>query len=284
VDCHGVHEIREVKDALSPVHPLRLPETCARCHADKQHMAPYKLDTNQFSEYRESVHWRALSKRGDLSAPSCASCHGNHGATPPQVSSVANVCGTCHVMMEDLYNKSPHQPVFAAMGGGGCTVCHSNHGIRPPSDAMLAGDKAVCAQCHDAASAGGQAAVQMASMIRQLDASLAQADVVLNRAHSDGMEVSEALMRQMEARENLVKARVAIHAFNPAAVEKPVKAGLALAAQTRQAGEQALHERDRRRVGLGVSLLTILATMFGLRLAIRSMERNQQAAREAAGR
>jgi hypothetical protein len=27
IDCHSVHNIRPVKDALAPVHPLRLPET-----------------------------------------------------------------------------------------------------------------------------------------------------------------------------------------------------------------------------------------------------------------
>ena len=27
IDCHSVHDIREVRDAESPVHPLRLPET-----------------------------------------------------------------------------------------------------------------------------------------------------------------------------------------------------------------------------------------------------------------
>ena len=101
VDCHSVHDIREVKDSRSPVHPLRLPETCARCHANPAHMAKYKLPTNQFEDYRKSVHWEALAQRGDLSAPSCASCHGNHGATPPQVSSVAAVCGTCHALVED---------------------------------------------------------------------------------------------------------------------------------------------------------------------------------------
>jgi predicted CXXCH cytochrome family protein len=157
IDCHSVHDIRAVKDALSPVHPLRLPGTCAHCHADRAHMAKYKIETNQFSEYRTSVHWEAVSKRGDLSAPTCASCHGNHGATPPQVSSIANVCGTCHVLFEELYNKSPHQPVFSGMGAGGCVVCHNNHAIKMPSVAMLAGSQAVCAQCHDASSQGGVA-------------------------------------------------------------------------------------------------------------------------------
>ena len=140
IDCHSVHDIRAVKDGMSPVHPLHVAETCSRCHSDKQKMAPYKIPTNQFEEYRTSVHWEAMTKRGDLSAPSCASCHGNHGAKPPQVESVAAVCGTCHVLFEALYEKSVHQPIFSgAGGGGGCIVCHSNHGIHQPSTAMLAG-------------------------------------------------------------------------------------------------------------------------------------------------
>jgi predicted CXXCH cytochrome family protein len=272
IDCHSVHDIRSVKDALSPVHPLRLPETCARCHADKAHMAKYKIETNQFSEYFSSVHWEAVSKRGDLSAPTCASCHGNHGATPPQVSSIANVCGSCHVLFEELYNKSPHQPVFAGMGAGGCTVCHSNHGIKMPSVAMLAGPQAVCTQCHDSGTKGGIAASDMAGMLTKLAAALDRSDQILKRAHESGMEVSEAQLKQIEGRENLVKARVAVHAFNPAEMRKPVEAGMAIAAETFRSGETALQERDSRRVGLAVSLIAILITMLGLWLAIRNLE------------
>ncbi len=118
MDCHGVHGILEVKSPLSPVYPLQLPETCARCHADPQHMAKYKIPTNQYSDYRKSVHWEAVEKRGDLSAPTCASCHGNHGAAPPGVNSVAAVCGTCHVMMEELYDKSPASAGIRIHGRG----------------------------------------------------------------------------------------------------------------------------------------------------------------------
>ena len=284
VDCHSVHNIREVKDPLSPVYPLKLPETCARCHADAAHMAPYKIQTNQFAEYRSSVHWQAISKGGDLSAPTCASCHGNHGAAPPQVASVAEVCGTCHVLFEEMYNKSPHQPVFAAMGGGGCTLCHSNHGIRKPGIAMLAGNSAVCTQCHEAGSAGGAAAARMAGMLTQLDAALNQSDAVLNRARDSGMEVSEPILRQMEGREDLVKARVALHTFQVAAMAKPVEQGLAVAAETRRAGEKALHDRDTRRIGLALSLVTILVTMAGLWMAIRTLESKAPVVPKPAGR
>ena len=284
VDCHSVHDIREVKDALSPVHPLRLPETCARCHADKQHMAKYKIETNQFAEYRTSVHWEALSRRGDLSAPSCASCHGNHGATPPQVSSVAAICGTCHVLFEELYRKSPHQPAFAAMGEGSCTVCHSNHGIKQPNVGMLAGSDAVCAQCHEADSAGGKTAAAMADSLKGLQSALDRSDAVLKEARESGMEVSEAQLRQMEGREALVKARVAVHAFQLAAFQKPAGDGMKIAAETLRAGQVALHERQQRRVGLAVSLVFILITITGLWLAIRQLESKPAEAESPAGR
>jgi predicted CXXCH cytochrome family protein len=275
VDCHSVHDIREVRDPLSPVHPLRLPDTCAKCHADPAHMAKYELPTDQYAQYRKSVHWEALEQRGDLSAPSCASCHGNHGATPPQVSSVAAVCGTCHVLMEDLYNKSPHQPVFSQMGAGGCVVCHSNHAVLHPTPKMLAGDQAVCSQCHEPDSAGGKAAEEMAQMIGDLSTRLDRSDQILSQARLSGMEVSEPLMQQMDGREKLVKARVAVHAFQADAVRAPVKEGVAIAAQTYAAGQAALKERNFRRIGLALSLVTILITMAGLWIAIRSIENKQ---------
>ncbi|HYM08855.1 MAG TPA: cytochrome c3 family protein [Terriglobales bacterium] len=284
VDCHSVHDIREVRDPLSPVHPLRLPETCARCHADAAHMAGYKIPTDQFAAYRKSVHWEALAKRGDLSAPSCASCHGNHGAQPPQVESVAAVCGSCHVMMEDLYKASPHQPVFAAMGAGGCVVCHGNHEIRHPVAGMLAGPNAVCSQCHDATSAGGLAAAEMGRAITGLEQALERSDQILARAQESGMEVSEALLREHEARENLVKAAVAVHAFRTAAVQKPVGEGLAIAAQTYRAGVDALRERGVRRLGLAVSLVAIAMTILGLWLALRAIEGPARKTPETTGR
>jgi predicted CXXCH cytochrome family protein len=213
-----------------------------------------------------------LAKRGDLSAPSCASCHGNHGATPPQVSSVAAVCGTCHALFEDLYNKSPHQPVFAQMAVGGCMVCHGNHAIVTPSDAMLAGPASVCSQCHEQDSAGRAAASEMGRNIASLDAALKRSDEILGIARRSGMEVSEVLMRQQQGKEALVKARVAVHAFHIASVNKPVSEGLAIASDTYHAGEAALRERRFRRLGLAISLLTIVVTMIGLGLKIRSIE------------
>ena len=90
--------------------------------------------------------------------------------------------------------------------------------------------------------------------------------------------MSEALLRQSNAKENLVKARVAVHAFQVEAVRKRVTAGLVVTQETRNAGEAALRERDHRRIGLAVSLTFILITLAGLWLTIRRIEARQGAA------
>ena len=45
-----------------------------------------------------------------------------------------------------------------------------------------------------------------------------------------------------------------------------------MAAHTRRAGEKAVQDHDSRRVGLALSLVTILVTMAGLSMTIRSLE------------
>ena len=50
------------------------------------------------------------------------------------------------------------------------------------------------------------------------------------------MEVSEAQVRLLDGRENLVKARLALHAMKPDELRKPIDAGMAIAKETLQAG------------------------------------------------
>jgi nitrate/TMAO reductase-like tetraheme cytochrome c subunit len=274
IDCHSVHDIRAVKDPQSPVYPLHIPDTCGRCHADAQRMAKYGIPTNQLEQYRTSVHYADL-KNGDLAAPTCASCHGNHGAKPPDVESVAAVCGNCHALFAQNYDKSVHAPIFSgASGGGGCIVCHSNHGIKQPSTAMLIGPKSVCASCHDPGTQGARTAAQMADWINSLDAALKHSETVVTQADKVGMEVSEAEVRLGDGRENLVKARLAMHTFQPDEMHKPIEAGIAIANETLHDGQAALHEKDIRRRGLVISAFFIALTVFGIWLLIKRLESN----------
>jgi predicted CXXCH cytochrome family protein len=211
--------------------------------------------------------------RGDLSAPTCTTCHGNHGAAPPGVSTVQNVCSTCHVFQAQLFESSPHKPAFEAASLPGCVTCHSNHQIAHPTDAMLGtGPQSLCTNCHTDGDAGFQAANQIAQQLNRLDAFVKDAGEILNRAELAGMEVSDALLEQDQARDSLTKARVAIHSFDTARVQQDVDAGLKITAKTYGEGAAALAERDYRRKGLALSLLAIIAVVVGLRLYVRQIE------------
>ena len=176
-DCHGVHDLRAPSDSRSKVNPVNVADTCGRCHADAAYMSGYKIPTNQFAEYGKSVHHHALVVNGDLSAPTCTTCHGNHGAAPPGFASVANVCSTCHVFQAQFFDSSPHKEAFASAGLPGCVTCHSNHDIAHPTDELIGtGDKAVCTQCHIEGDAGFVAAGKMKEQLEQLAVSIDDSD------------------------------------------------------------------------------------------------------------
>lgn len=273
VDCHSVHNIRAVTDTRAPVYPTHVAETCAHCHADANYMKSYKIPTNQYRLYKKSVHAAAM-ENGDISAPTCTTCHGNHGATPPGVSSVANVCGTCHAMNQQLFEKSPHGPAFARMGLPGCVQCHSNHEILAPKDTWVGTDpKAICVTCHVGGDNGYKTAAEISAGLEKLKSSYAEAETVLNRAEKSGMEVSSARVEMTNAHSDLIKARVAVHSFNSADVLKITGEGTATARKAYEDGVAALRERDYRRKGLALALIAIVIAISGLYLKIRRMER-----------
>ena len=273
ISCHGHHDIRAVKDTSSPVHPLRVAETCGRCHADADYMKAYKIPADQLPKYMTSVHANALYKNLDLSAPTCNDCHGNHGAAPPGAASVANVCGTCHVRQSELFQKSPHKPVFEGLGIADCLACHNNHDTVHPTDAMLGNDKtAVCTVCHtegDAFNAAGR----MRLAINSLSGQIRSADEILDRGTLLGMEVSRIKFDLNEARNHLIDARVVVHGFSPDLLDTAVKPGLEITEKARQQGLQALDEAGFRRKGLALSLIVIGLAILAIYLKVRDIER-----------
>lgn len=274
-DCHGVHNIRPASSPLSKAHPLQIPETCGGCHADAERMKPYNIPTDQLAGYRASVHFAALTA-GDLSAPTCATCHGSHGAAPPGVSSVERVCGTCHVFQEQLYDQSPHKAPWEAAEIPACLTCHSNHRIERPSDALLSiGKESVCMGCHPADDPGGKIAQRLHVSLTALDADLRESGAMLDRAERAGMEVGEARLTLSNGKEKLIKARVEIHAMNAERVEETSASGRKLAQQATQAGQQALAEHAFRRKGLALLLIVISFVVVSLWLLIRNLERSQ---------
>ena len=274
VSCHTAHAIRPPNDARSAVHPTRVADTCGSCHGNAEYMAPYKIPTDQVEKYKKSVHWNLMSAKNDLSAPTCNDCHGNHGAAPPGVSWVGNVCGQCHPVNSELFNKSRHSQVFVQLGIPGCASCHSNHEVVATSDTMLGiGEKSVCSNCHAPEDPGGKTAVAMRGAIDELRENYENALGMLTRAEHSGMEVSQPLFDLNEAKTALVKARAAIHAFNLDGVKKETQPGLEVSQKARSLGMKVLDELKFRRNGLIISVLVILALIVGLVLKIRQMEK-----------
>ena len=275
--CHTPHAIRPPNDSRSSVHPTQVANTCGSCHAKAEYMGPYKIPTDQLEKYQQSVHWKMISQKSDLTAPTCNDCHGNHGAAPPGVSSVANVCGQCHAVNTELFNKSAHSKIFAQMGISGCATCHSNHAIVETSDAMLGGgDKSACATCHPPGSSGGALAVSMLGSIDRLKAGYERALAVLKDAEHAGMEVSQPLFDLNQAKTTLIKARATIHGFDQALLDKEIEPGLAVSEKAYARGVKAMNELQFRRKGLAVSAVIIFALIIGLILKIRQMERTSK--------
>ncbi len=273
IDCHGVHDLRDPADPRSTVNPVNVATTCARCHADADYMKGYPIPTNQFANYNESIHHEALVARGDLSAPTCSTCHGNHGAVPPGVDKVQNVCSNCHAFQDQMYEKSSHKKAFQQASLPGCVVCHGNHGISYPTDAKLGtGPDAVCMRCHIPGDKCDQARAGLQASLTRLDDAINKADQTLALAESSGMEVGEARLSQAQAKDSLTKARVTIHSFRVDLVDEDVQAGLKIADQNLQTGLRAMVERNHRRAGLAVSLLAIGMVLVGLRFYIKKIE------------
>ncbi len=282
VSCHTTHGIRAVRDARSSVYPTRVAATCASCHADAAHMAGYTgadgapLPTSQLADYQTSVHFAAMTKKNDLSAPTCNDCHGNHGARPPGADAVVNVCGTCHTTFATKLQTSVHAAVFDR----GCVECHSNHAVPQPSDALLGmKEGSLCVTCHEGDN-GAKAATTMRASIDSLRDSVEQSSALIERLHASGMEVGAQQLALREARSHLTLSRAEVHTFDPAAVTKVVDEGLAVTRQVQDAGTAATAELRFRRQGLAASMVAILLVVGALIAKIKQIERRQAEAGE----
>ncbi len=263
-DCHGVHGIYPVKDPRSSVYPLNVPSTCAQCHNDVEYMSEFDLPTDQYYQYRTSVHGKALLDKQSISAPACNDCHGNHGALPPDVVHIADICGTCHVNNSRLFQQSHLNSIFLKKGFGQCEACHGNHGVKKPSDEYLNWEHgAVCVQCHKSAGNPKELADLFYHTIDSLKHQISLADDLMNQAEQKGMEISDLYFSLEESEKVLIQTRTSIHAFNKELLLETVEDGFKASNEAIQGASMALAEFDQRRKWLFVLslIITYLAVM-----------------------
>lgn len=261
VSCHPAHSIRPPQDPTSSVYVKNVADTCARCHAK-----------GIVSDYKGSVHGKALLERGDTAAPACNTCHGSHGAAPPGAAGIGQVCGSCHVNNMEFFKASPMAKAWEKKGFHACATCHTAHGVQKPTSALLAGDAALCARCHKPADKALAVAAAIKAELDTTAAAYREAEGAIREAEEIGMDVADARDALDGARMSLYQARTAVHAFSGEAVAKSAGEGKGAAAKALASARGAVADFRNRRIGLGLSTFVIAFLAGALYLKLRDYE------------
>ncbi|MGQ9617966.1 MAG: cytochrome c3 family protein, partial [Candidatus Aminicenantia bacterium] len=273
-DCHSSHGILPSIDSRSNIFPQRVPETCGKCHQNKEYMKDYGIPTDQVDEFSKSVHGEAL-KKGELSAPACNDCHGNHGSTPPGVENISYVCRQCHASQGELFVDSPHREVFDSMDISECEACHGNHKIERPTDEMLNPGKGICSTCHEKGSKGMSFNIKIYSDINELKNKIDKAETLLKKVYKMGVEVSESFIVLQDAKASLTKARNFVHSLDIGEIENALKEGFKNAEVSFKQGEEGEKEALRRRKSFAVFLIFFLFLIVALYLRLRMRNKGE---------
>ena len=138
-DCHSTegtaHKILSPGHPESSINKYNIASTCGECHKGVE------------QDYREGIHGK-LVERGQMDAPTCTGCHGEHGIISPSdprspVSPVLvaeHTCSPCH-------ESASLNEKYGLATGRLTTFIDSYHGLK-----SKAGDSKVanCASCHGA--------------------------------------------------------------------------------------------------------------------------------------
>ncbi len=284
ISCHGVHGIRDAKNPDSKVYARNVPATCGACHANPKTMAGFKLPdgsplpTSQYEQYRSSVHGLALLQRGDLGAPACNDCHGNHAAMPVGVSSVSQSCSLCHANNASLFDGSKHKVAFEQHNWPQCAQCHGKHAIAKTHDSMLGtGEKSVCVQCHGEYAKDNPKCNATAdyfyNTVTQLQDGLVHYQTVAEQLAVKGLDIDPIDSQLNKLEDDLRKSRSYIHSFSSNSFQQAAAPGEA--AITTMAGvvKQAKSEYRYRQAGLLASITLMGLMMIAFYLKLRKMER-----------
>jgi hypothetical protein len=102
---------------------------------------------------------------------------------------------------------------------------------------------------------------------------MASAESLLARAEELGMPTARPRELLKQTNDQVVAARATLHSFDSKQIMGALDEGRGYADQAIAAGNAALVDWHRRRVGLGLSLIAILCVITLLVLKIRQIER-----------
>ncbi len=284
ISCHGVHGIRPAKDPQSKVYAQRVPETCGACHANATTMAGFTradgspLPTTQLAEYRTSVHGRALLERGDLGAPACNTCHGNHAASPPGVAGVSRSCSLCHSANASLFDGSKHKQAFDSHNWPECGKCHGDHAIAKTHDSMLSSAPgALCGDCHRQYAKDDPKCIPTADYFHQtitrMDEAQTRFGAISEKLAAKGLDVEPINNQLTDLTDNLKKSRTYVHSFSRDTFQQVALPGEEAIQRTDTLVDKAHEEYKYRQVGLAASIALIGFLILAIYLKLRQLEK-----------
>ncbi|MCK5552019.1 MAG: cytochrome c3 family protein [Deltaproteobacteria bacterium] len=221
VSCHGGHDMKAAGNPHSDVYKANIPRTCNRCHGDPVLMRSYGIPSDQFEQFRKSIHGKLLLEKMDLRAPACTDCHGVHGAHPPGYKEIADVCSHCHGAVAKLFRESPHYMEREKVEVAKCVDCHGDHDIVFPSTVLYGGEEeGRCGGCHGADSKQDRLATIIQRKIRDATASVESARKSLESVRGSGKNIASIEENFETARSELVKARTVTHTLSIEKIEE----------------------------------------------------------------
>lgn len=276
INCHTAHSILPANDPRSSVYPLNVPKTCRKCHSNSVYMKSYKIPTNQFELYASSVHGVALLEQKDIGAPACNDCHGNHGATPPGLTSVTFICGNCHVKNMGFFRNSKMASAFEELGFHGCEQCHGHHAIQKTSDKLVGvNTNAFCVKCHDVGDKGYEVAknikLQLVDLVTLYDSAVTKAKEVTIKGMND-IDIGFLLQ---EGRQNLIEARTLVHTFDLEKVKEKTDKGEQVVNEAINLADKEFDKYYTRRRGFAIATVLFIIFAVALYLKIKDIEKKK---------
>ncbi len=250
-DCHGAHEVLPPSDPASRVFVSNIPRTCGTCHGDTTLVRARKIP-NVYQEYLSSVHARELFDKGNLRAPTCVSCHGVHGAAPPQTGDVNKVCGQCHTAERRYFLAGPHRDAMNDVKVSECASCHGDHAVAAAQPERL--DK-TCGDCHLDNGKEARLGKQLIADYHQAVEEVRKADVLIARADRVPLMTDDYKARLEEARTYLREGMTATHSVEPEIVS-------GLTTRARSVGTQIQSELEGKFANIRTAKLLLILFWF----------------------
>lgn len=257
-DCHSSHAVRPPRDPGSPVARENQPTTCMRCH-----------DTPEVKNYLRSRHYQALME-GRVRAPSCATCHQDHGAVRPRGAAPLALCGHCHVRERELLAASPHGDSRSLATMNACAGCHEVHGKE-----MRREPEALCPQCHQEPEIQAEGRWWTREIQRE-EAAWVAFEEELDRAEGAGVEVIPLRTRLKVRDALLAQAYAAVHTLSRDSLQRILARSQALRHDLEEALRELETHRAERKLFVGVFWFFVLVTAGVARLRIRALQKGRE--------